>query len=366
MPSEYDRLIDSLFTKAEASGVPLSGTFELTSRCSLDCKMCYIHRKENDREAMRCEKPTEWWLELAKTAKDAGMLLLLLTGGEPLVRRDFEEIYLACRSVGLLVSVNTNATLIDEKKVRFFKENPPHRLNITLYGASEETYASLCGDGKAYGRVIKAIRALKEAGVRLKLNYTLTPYNAQDKEKIFEFANEEGIELQAVSYMYPPVRAQGAPDIERLSAKDAAAAQFGWQRKRLGDDKFRKLLEFKVKSPIVTTAQEGCGERINCRAGSTTFWVTWDGEMTPCGMMNEPKERIEDFSAAWEKIRARRKNIIMPVECARCEWRRICDLCAAVSYAETGRFDGKPEYACKKAHEYGKLCQEFLDPGEKT
>ncbi len=366
MPSEYDRLIDSLFTKAEASGVPLSGTFELTSRCSLDCKMCYIHRKENDREAMRCERPTEWWLELAKTAKDAGMLLLLLTGGEPLVRHDFEEIYLACRSMGLLVSVNTNATLIDEKKVRFFKENPPHRINITLYGASEETYESLCGDGKAYSRVIKAIRALKEAGVKLKLNYTLTPYNAQDKGKIFEFAKEEGLELQAVSYMYPPVRAQGAPDIERLSAKDAAQAQFGWQRKRLGDDKFRKLLEFKVKSPIVTTAQEGCGERISCRAGSTTFWVTWDGAMTPCGMMNEPKERIEDFNAAWGKIRAERKNIIMPVECARCEWRRICDLCAAVSYAETGRFDGKPEYACKKAHEYGKLCKAFLDPGEKT
>lgn len=369
MPSEYDRLIDSLFKKAEENGIPLSGTFELTSRCSLDCKMCYIHRKENDREAMRCERPTEWWLDLAKKAKDAGMLLLLLTGGEPLVRRDFEEIYLACRSMGLLVSVNTNATLIDENTVRFFKENPPQRLNITLYGASEETYESLCGDGKAYGRVIKAIRALKEAGVKLKLNYTLTPQNAQDKEKIFEFAKEEGLELQAVSYMYPPVRAQGAEDIARLSAREAAEAQFNWQRNRLGDDKFRKLLEFNLKYSQVAAAREGLGERISCRAGSTVFWVTWQGDMTPCGMMNEPKETIEkteDFNAAWRAIRATRENIYLPSECARCRWRRICDLCAAVSYAETGRFDGKPQYACEKAHEYGKLCQEFLNPDEQT
>ncbi len=367
MISEYERLISNLFDKAEAAGTPLSGTFELTSRCSLDCKMCYIHRKENDREAMRCEKPTEWWIDLAQKAKDAGMLLLLLTGGEPLVRRDFREIYLACRNMGLLVSINTNATLIDDEKVRFFAENPPHKINITLYGASEETYESLCGDGKAYGRVIKAIRALRDAGVRVRLNYTLTPYNAQDKDKIFEFAKEEGLELQAVSYMYPPVRAQGAPDIERLSAKDAAQAQFSWQRKRLGDEKLRKLLEYKL-TPLPTREGDK-GETISCRACSTAFWVTWDGRLTPCGMMNEPKEIIEnpqDFSAAWGRLRARRKNIIMPFECKNCKLRRVCDLCAAVSYAETGRFDGKPEYACRKAHEYGRLCQEFLNPGEKT
>ena len=82
--------------------------------------------------------------------------------------------------------------------------------------------------------------------------------------------------------------------------------------------------------------------------------------MTPCGMMVEPSVAIEDFDDAWNLIRAEREKIYLPAECKSCSLRKSCDICAAVSYAETGRFDGVPTYVCQKAKAYTKLCREVL------
>lgn len=352
---DYDLFISRLFAKAEKSGVPLGGSFELTSRCTLNCKMCYIHRRENDAAAISGEKSAEWWLNLAAKAKDAGMLLLLLTGGEPLIRRDFDEIYLGCKKMGLLVSVNTNGTLINDKKIRLFAENPPQRLNVTLYGACEKTYEDLCGSAAAYRKAVDAIKALKKANVNIKLNYSITPENAADASEAYELAKSLDIPIQPVSYMFSPVRSYG--ETVRLSAAEAAKAQFDWRRRHLGDEDFKKYILHKQSAPIPDAF---CSDTINCRAGSTTFWVTWSGEMTPCGMMPEPNVPIEDFGEAWQRLRDERKNILLPSECKSCALRRECDMCAAVSKAESGRYGGLPQYACEKAHEYAKLCSEFI------
>ena len=203
-PSASEPMISRyIHTKCAAAGIPASATFELTSGCNFNCKMCYIHKRANDCGALAHELDTKTWLALAKDCCEAGMLNLLLTGGEPLLRPDFKEIYSACRKLGMQVSVNSNATLIDEEMVRFFAADPPSRINITLYGASAETYGALCGDPGAYERVVRAILALKGAGVLVKLNFSNTPYNRCDAEKVYAFAREHGLVVQAVSYMFP-------------------------------------------------------------------------------------------------------------------------------------------------------------------
>lgn len=358
MVSDYDRLMTVLFAKADTSKSPLSGSFELTSRCTLDCKMCYIHRRENDKSAISGEKDTAFWIDLARKAKDAGTLLLLLTGGEPMVRSDFDEIYLECKKLGLLVSVNTNATLIDEQKLRLFTEYPPLRLNITLYGTSRETYANLCGNADAYDRVANAIHELKKVGVNMKLNFSITPYNSADAAKAQELAKELDLPVQSTSYMFSPVRASG--ETVRLSAKDAAKAHFEWKKRQNGDADFKSLLQ---KSLPDESCDIMCGEKINCRAGLSSFWVTWQGEMTPCGMMTAPSAPAEDFSEAWKTICAEREKIYLPKKCATCRIRNLCDLCAAVSVAETGKSDAVPQYACEKAREYARLCREYINSG---
>ncbi|MBE6821304.1 MAG: radical SAM protein [Ruminococcaceae bacterium] len=363
MGLEYDLFISNLFSKADKSSVPLSGSFELTSRCPLDCKMCYIHRKENDCEAMKHEKSTQWWLDLARQAQEAGMLMLLLTGGEPLLRKDFEEIYLGAKKLGLLVSVNTNGLLIDDDKVKFFADNPPQKLNISLYGASEETYRELCGNGKAYEKVFTAVRKLREAGIGVKINYTATQYNSHDAKKIYDFANELGLPVQTVTYMFPPVRA-GGDTAERMSPEEAAKVQFECKLLNMGGERLRKHIEAKADIKRKNTDGGERGEQIPCRAGKSTFWVTWDGKMTPCGMMTTPMFEISSFNDAWECIKKSRENIFLPLKCKTCDLRNYCDMCAAVTLAETNDFSTVPEYLCRKAAEHKRLCEEFMTKHE--
>ncbi len=358
--NNYDFFINRLFAKGAEKGTPVSGTFELTPRCTLDCKMCYIHRSPNSCEAIEREKPASWWIDLARQARDQGMLLLLLTGGEPLLRPDFEEIYLECRKMGLLVSVNTNATLIDDHMVSFFAENPPQRLNITLYGTSEDTYANLCGNRSAFNKVIYAINALNNAGVNIKLNYSINPYNKHEMLQAYDFAKSIGVHIQPVSYMFPPLRASCDCEPVRLSPEEAARAHFDWQLHHFGPENFKNYLKNIRRGVFPEEFGEICvdktGEKINCRAGSTVFWVTWDGKMTPCGMMITPSTDINDFITAWHYIRAEREKIFLPAKCTDCSLRKFCDICAAVTFAETGKFDGVPTYPCHKAKAYVGLC----------
>lgn len=350
-----NQLTDFLFAKADAKGIPLAGSFELTPRCTLNCKMCYIHKSSLDKSAIAEEKDTAFWLNLAKDARDAGMLILLLTGGEPMLRPDFDEIYRECKKLGLLVSVNTNATLIDEDKLQLFTKYPPHKVSVTLYGASPETYGRLCGNASAYQRVVNSICELKKAGINLKLNYSITPDNVADIPEVTAFAKELGVPVVAASYMFGSVRS--CSEAYRLTAEDAARADFDWQRNMFGDEEFAKRLRSDLP-PV--PGGELCSQRINCRAGLSTFWVTWKGEMTPCGMMSAPNVPVTDFSVAWGTVRKARESIYLPAECSGCKLLKKCDMCAAVSLGETGRSDEVPPYACLKAHEYARLCEDFV------
>lgn len=350
-----NQLTDFLFSKADAMKIPLAGSFELTSRCTLNCKMCYIHRSSLDKSATSEEKETSFWVDLASKARDAGMLMLLLTGGEPMLRSDFDEIYRECKKLGLLVSVNTNATLIDEDKLRLFSEYPPHKVSVTLYGASPDTYGRLCGNEAAYQKVIDSINLLKKSGVTLKLNYSITPDNVADIPAVTAFAKEIAVPIVAASYMFGSVRSCG--NAYRLSAEDAARANFEWQRNMFGDEELAKRL---CADSLPELSGEECSRRINCRAGLSTFWVTWRGEMTPCGMMSAPNIPITDFGSAWDALRKVREEIFLPAECSACKLQKKCDMCAAVSLAETGRSDVVPPYACRKAHEYSRLCEDFI------
>lgn len=366
MEASYDSYMAYLFNRAGKSGVPLAGTFELTCRCNLGCRMCYIHRSPFDAAARAAERDTAWWLSLARSARDAGMLTLLLTGGEPLLRPDFPEIYAVCRSLGLLVSVNTNGTLLTPELVRLFTQTPPQRVNLTLYGASRMTYGALCGQPEAYDRAIWAIDALQEAGVPLKLNFTETPHNQADAPAVYSFARSRGLRIDAVTYCFPPVRAQenGACTSERFSPEVSACEQVRYDRFRMGETGFRRRAQALLAgqtAPPLDACQDLPTEKIRCRAGRSTFWVTWDGQMRPCGMMCTPTVSVgDDFPAAWSAIRAAREQILLPARCTACPDRAACDLCPAVAYAEHADFLAVPDYLCARTAAYLDLCRDIL------
>ena len=129
--------------QAADAGQPVNGTFELTSRCNLGCKMCYIRTRAGDRAMKASELTADQWLDLARQGVDAGMLFLLLTGGEVFLRPDFFEIYEPLTDMGLLITLFTNATLITERTADKLARRPPNRTEVTLYGATRETYEAV-------------------------------------------------------------------------------------------------------------------------------------------------------------------------------------------------------------------------------
>ena len=92
-------------------------------------------------------------------------------------------------------------------------------------------------------------------------------------------------------------------------------------------------------------------EKMGCMAGRSSFWMTWDGRMTPCGMMNEPVARPFEigFSDAWKLIYQATDEILLPSECKNCKKRFACMMCGALTIAEGGGCSyKKPEYLCRQ------------------
>ena len=343
-------------SKGRKLGLPIGGNFELTARCNFDCPMCYVHLKQEDIDAQGRELTAAQWIDLARQAKDAGMLFVLLTGGEPFVRKDFFEIYHAMKEMGLMISINSNGSMLSGEILQKLIEDPPLRVNISLYGGSNDTYCAMCGR-KAYSQVVDNIAALKAAGIDVRLNVSITPYNRQDLEAICQKAEELGVHVKLATYMYPSIRVNGGKFGygDRLSPAAAADAAVEWDLRRFTPEVFAQRAEAMKTCTLVEESEcsADLDQGVRCRAGSTSFWMTWDGRMLPCGMMPHPVAYPLEtgFAAAWEQIRTATKAIRLPDKCGNCPKRGVCPVCAAVCVTETGRFDGVPEYVCAMTDE---------------
>lgn len=340
-----------LHTKGRKLGLPIAGNFELTARCNFNCPMCYVHMTQEQVDAAGRELTAREWLGIARAARDRGMVFALLTGGEPLIRRDFFEIYEGMKDLGLLISVNTNGSLLQGRVLDRFLEAPPARFNISLYGGSNDTYSRMCGQ-PFYDRVRANIRALRQAGVEVSLNLSITPENQGDLERIYADAVDLNVNIRAASYMYPPIRINGGDygHGHRLPPEEAAAQSVRWDKLRFTPEEFAQRAR---AMEALTVPREGCPLEdetgVRCRAGSTSFWMTWDGKMRPCGMMPGPTAYPLEvgFDAAWDAIRAETAKIRTPSQCASCPKKEVCSVCAAVCVTETGAFDRVPEYVCR-------------------
>lgn len=173
MDTSWKSVNDALIMNSIKKQVPLMGTFELTARCNLNCKMCYIHNSSNDKGMPAKELTAGQWIRTAEEAVKAGMLHLLLTGGEVFARHDFRSIYEALTSMGLYIRIITNAALIDRDTVTWLSKQPPARVEVTMYGATPGMYRRMCGDHRAYAKVVDAIRLLSAEGINVQLRTTL-------------------------------------------------------------------------------------------------------------------------------------------------------------------------------------------------
>jgi radical SAM protein with 4Fe4S-binding SPASM domain len=353
-----------LHTKGAPLGIPVGGNFELTARCNFDCPMCYVHLSAEEVAARGKELTAQQWISLAEQARDRGLMFALLTGGEPLIRKDFFEIYGAMKEMGLLVSINSNGSTLQGANLQRLIEDPPQRINVSLYGGCAETYRSMCGND-AFEQVVENIRQLKKASIDVRLNLSVTPYNRQDLEQIYAISRELKVPIKVSSYMYPPIRVHGDCG-HRLCAEDAAKVAVQWDQLRFSQEEFEQRV--RAYQAMVAVEQRECTADpdlgVSCRAGSTAFWMTWDGRMLPCGMMPWPETYPLEvgFDAAWDELRRQTEQLLNPAKCTGCKYRNFCSVCSAICITEAGRYDGVPEYVCRMteytAHYMAKAYEE--------
>lgn len=370
--------------------IPVSGTFELTSRCNFDCKMCYIHtvKEAGDfcgAEMGKRELTADEWIELGKTAKAHQMMFLLLTGGEPLIRKDFKEIYDGLYQMGLFVSINTNGSLWTQELIAWMKKRPPLQINVTLYGSSRETYEKLCGCPEAFDKVKENILRMKQAGFQVRLNVTVTRLNVQDINGILEFAKEHEFAVNGTSYLFPEKNCENYGNAWRLEAGEAGRVrarlmrsmctpeELDWLLKKQSCGINRKPTDIDHKYPnrenidsihnsnSARKADRTYGQYMNCSAGKSSFWITWDGMMRACGTISSIYAECRDgkFSEAWNQIVQKTDTIQMPARCASCAAAGYCTVCGASALAEgSGDTEKMGAYICHMTEAYMKYLVE--------
>ena len=373
IPDREARIHQVLLKKAAHENIPMSGTFELTPLCNLNCRMCYIRMSRQEMDARGRQVSAGEWISLGRECVKGGLLFLLLTGGEPFLRPDFKEIYSGLKKEGLVLSINTNGTMITDDIVDFLKADPPLRVNVTLYGSNNRIYEELCGARNGFDAALEGILKLKEAGIYVKINASFTKQNVDDMEEIFSFARENDLLVTPAWYMFPPLRnsKDGVCDGEcRLSAAEGGRAKFLCEKLLNGEDFMRKQAASAKENGVVSCGQDEyeCGripdEKMGCLAGRGSFWVSWDGKMTPCGMMSVPETHPfeEGFMPAFRKLNRGINDFFLPAECRDCKKRQICNVCGALAMAEGGGdMTKRPQYLCEAADEYLRLLKGYED-----
>ncbi len=348
-------LTATLVNRAAMSRIPIAAGFEITARCTLRCKMCYIV-SDNFRPCTEQELTAQQWIDIARQGVETGLLYVQITGGEAMMREDFREIYLALHKMGLKITLNTNLTLMDDDAIEFFKKYPPLKFSVSLYGASNETYEKLCGWKNGYDVVTQRIDKMLEAGLNVKMNLTLTKYNVHDAGAICEFARSRNIRVNHMPYTFPPESSSdiGVEDV-RLDADEAAKVHFLCESimspKELFDAKVSYLskciLPWESTTAVETRRK---GDKLLCHATRSSYWITWKGEMFPCvSLRNVCEYPLETgLKEAWERMGKRvDETVRFPKECLQCSMRDICFACPGFFYAETGDSNKLAPNICK-------------------
>ena len=348
-----DSYEEMLCKKAEFNRIPISATFEISPICNMDCQMCYIAQKKKEVDNNGGLLDIDFWVNTAKNAMNNGMLFLLITGGEPFLYKNFKELYFRLSDLGIYICINTNGTLIDEEIVSWLVKRPPRRLNISLYGGSNETYERLCKNPKGFDQVTKTFDLLKKNNIMFRINSVLTEDNVDDYYEIINVAEKYQVPLQFSYYMFPPVRKYVpiyGENQHRLSAERAAQIGYQYSKDKRSKEEYEEHLK-EIHDVILNPEKSKFYgyEGSTCKAGVNSFWVNWKGEMLPCGIMEYPKIDLKnyDIKEGWEFIKTEIDNLKMSKKCSTCSKRDYCYICVAAAYTETGKFDGTPTYLCE-------------------
>lgn len=345
---------------------------ELTERCNNNCIHCYINQEEDNQELIDKELTTEEIKDIITKAADIGVMSIRFTGGEPLLRKDFKEIYLFTKRLGIKVILFTNATLIDKKLVELFKKYPPReKIEITLYGLSKKKYEKISRKPGTYEKAINGINLLLDAKIPFIIKSVYITGKQEEFEEFAEFSklipymdHDPGFSMnfdlrarrdsEKKNNFIKFLRTSPEDTIKIISRKEQEFIN--------GMKEFAAKFMGPPKNFIFTC---GCG-----KGGSIDAY----GYLQPCLLMRHPdtvydlkngsfEDAFKSFFKNLRKLKSTNPDYLK--KCAKCFLNGLCERCSAKSWMEHGKLDTPVDYYCEIAHAKAELLG-LIKKGEKA
>ncbi len=349
-----------LWKKTEQDRIPFTFDLEVTGRCNNNCRHCYINLPVDDEYAKSKELTLAEIDDLTSEVLQSGGLWCNLTGGEPLLRPDFEEIYLLLKQKAFLTSVLTNATLISRKHIDLFKKYPPRDIEVTVYGVTQETYEKVTRVPGSFNRFMRGLHLFEEAGISVRLKAMIIKSNYDEHEDIIQFSKVHTKDYSRYDSQLV-LRYDRDPDrnreilAERLTPDQIAYLDF-CDQKRL--DSLLTQLDYEMhKVKLVDDDKQDLLFR--CGAGDKGFVVSHDGYLKLCSSLVAPGTiydwRSGSFEDFWHRFIPEIKALHLDdgwlaENCKKCSLINSCIGCPAHIYLETGSLNGSASYFCEVAH----------------
>jgi len=341
----YDEFGPALLHTVTARRIPVQGSLELTSRCNLDCAHCYINRPATDAQSLSEELETSEVIRILDEVAEEGCLWLLLTGGEPLLREDFEEIYLHAKKSGFLISLFTNGTLVTDRVADLLAKWRPRSIEVTMYGATPKTYESVTRRPGSYDRCMQGIQRLLERGLPLQLKSMVMTLNRHEIILLHRLAESLGVKFRFDPMLNCRVDGGPGPERFRLSPEKTVEVDLAFEERRI---EWERLCE-RFPYSMANTAR-----LFNCGAGGNSFHVTAEGRLCVCLLYRVQNYDLRKgaFTDGWRDvfptILNQKQN--RRTKCTECELMVMCGQCPGWALLEHGDPEAPVEYLCRIAH----------------
>lgn len=338
---------------------PLLGRLdmELTERCNNNCIHCCINLPADDARAKKRELSADEIKGILKQAESLGCMSVRFTGGEPLLREDFEELYIFARRLGLKVLLFTNVTLITGHLVDLFSRIPPlEKIEVSVYGMKRESYEAATRIPGSFAAAWKGINLLLEKRIPFVVKGALLPSNKDEIDEFETWAKKiPGMDKPPSYSMFFDLRCRSDGKKNESIKKLRVTAEQGLKiLTRRQDEYLKGMKEFCSKF-----MRPGGDKLFSCGAGCNGGCVDAYGNFQLCMMLRHPKTvydlkngslkaALENFFPRIREIKALSSEYLR--RCARCFLKGLCEQCPARAWTEYGTLDTPLEYLCEIAH----------------
>ncbi len=337
--------------KTDKNAVPRLIAWEITRNCNLECVHCRasaLHGKyEGELDTERCFSLLD---DIEKVAKP----IIILTGGEPLLREDIFEIANYGTEKGFKMVMAPNGTLINKDNAKKMADSGIKRISVSLDGASSDIHDGFRGVKGAFDAALSGIKTAKEAGIEFQINTTITQNNFDDISKIHSLAIKLGAAAHHIFLLVPTGRGKYIIDkaIDALQYEKALnwfydqRGKSPLQLKATCAPHYYRILRQRLKEEGKTISFETDGLDAvtrGCLGGIGFCFISHVGRVQPCGFLNLECGDItkESFKDIWENSEVflnLRDYDKLKGKCGKCGFKRVCGGCRARAFEAVGDY----------------------------